>query len=524
MYTTTKMAGILFVFLAISAFKPENNNSKNSECLDITVEGNHTHQTVHSFGASDAWSCQFIGNWPEAKKNQMAEWLFSNEMDKKGNALGIGLSCWRFNIGGGSAEQQSASGIKDEWRRSESFLNGTGQYDWSKHQGQRWFLQAAKKYGVKQFTGFVNSPPVSLTRNQKAFSSDKDNFNMPAENYEHFATYLADVITHFKSEEGIHFEYISPINEPQWDWIDGGQEGTPATNIEVVQTCRVIDRVFKEREIQTKIDIPESAQLNYLYENDNRPGRGNQINSFFNPSSVTYIGNLKSVAKKIAGHSYFTTWPLQKQSDVRTKLRNAVTNNPEPIEFWMTEYCLLEDNEEIKGNTRDLTMKTALYVARVIFSDLVFANACSWQWWVSITPYDYKDGLIYTDKNKTDGNFHDSKLLWTLGNFSRFIRPEMKRVTVSRNDGLTDEQTLDQLMATAFVSDNDKKLTVVVINQKENEIPLKMNFSNLEVGSKLKIYLTDDNSSNNLTLMGHYTEGDVIKIPPRSVVTITNQY
>jgi hypothetical protein len=28
--------------------------------------------------------------------------------------------------------------------------------------------------------------------------------------------------------EGIEFDYISPFNEPQWDWENGNQEGTPA--------------------------------------------------------------------------------------------------------------------------------------------------------------------------------------------------------------------------------------------------------------------------------------------------------
>jgi len=37
--------------------------------------------------------------------------LFSREVDDKGNSQGIGLSMWRFNLGGGSEEQGDASGI-----------------------------------------------------------------------------------------------------------------------------------------------------------------------------------------------------------------------------------------------------------------------------------------------------------------------------------------------------------------------------------------------------------------------------
>ena len=38
-------------------------------------------------------------------------------------------------------------------------------------------------------------------------------------------------------------------------------------------------------------------------------------------------------------------------------------------------------------------MKTALYVARIIHHDIVYAGAKSWQWWRAIGG-DYKDGLI----------------------------------------------------------------------------------------------------------------------------------
>ena len=61
---------------------------------------------MHSFGASDCWSMAMVGKYyPESKKRQIAEWLFSLETDRQGNPKGIGLSLWLFNIGAGSYEQ-----------------------------------------------------------------------------------------------------------------------------------------------------------------------------------------------------------------------------------------------------------------------------------------------------------------------------------------------------------------------------------------------------------------------------------
>ena len=514
---------LILAILSISGCKKnEDNPDQGAQYLEITVNGNVERQVIHGFGASDAWSCQFIGkNWPDEKKNQLADWLFSNELQNN-NPKGIGLNIWRFNIGAGSAQQLDNSGIKDEWRRAESFLKPDGSYDWSVLQGQRWFLKAAKQRGAETFIGFVNSPPVALSKNGKAYSSNGNQYNLSEENYDSYANYLAEIVEKTEQNDGVTFNYISPFNEPQWDWTDGGQEGSPAQNSEIANVVKEIDKVFSEKNINAKIEIPESAQLNYIYENDNKPGRGSQASEFFNPGSPNYIGNLSHVATKVAGHSYYTTWPLSRLEQVRLGVKNAMDGLNPPAEFWMTEYCVLENNEEISGGGRDLSMNTALYVARVIFADLALANANSWQWWLAISPYDYKDGLVYTDYNKNDGNIFDSKTLWALGNFSRFIKPGMKRVAITRGDGRSDGQTLDGLMVSSYVSEDKSKTTVVLINYGESAIPVKLSLKDMSVKTTLKYYLTDGKVENDLAFQGDFNTGDVYVMPPRALVTITN--
>jgi hypothetical protein len=514
---------LILSILAIQACKKDNQEEQGASYLQITAQANVQRQEIHGFGASDAWSCQFIGkNWPDEKKNQLADWLFSTELENN-NPKGIGLNIWRFNIGGGSAFQGGNSGIDDQWRRAESFMNLNGGYDWSQQQGQRWFLKAANQRGVNNFIGFVNSPPVALTKNGKAFSSNGNSLNLPVENYILYANYLADLTLNLKQNDGIALNYISPVNEPQWDWTNGGQEGSPAQNSEIAELVRVIDRVFSEKNIDSKIEIPESAQLNYIYEDDNKPGRGSQASEFFNSQSPNYIGGLTHVAKKIAGHSYYTTYPLNRLESTRLSVKNAMSSLNQPIEFWMTEYCVLENNDEIKGNGRDLGMNTALYTARIIFADLAIANANSWQWWLAISPYDYKDGLVYTDYDKNDGQIFDSKTLWAFGNFSRFIKPGMKRAAVTRGDGRGDGQTLDGLMVTSFVSEDKTKSTTVLVNYKDSSVPIKLAIEDMSKTDNLKIYITDGKPENNLAYKGVFAANEVYQVPPRAVVTITNQ-
>ncbi|MBT1711832.1 hypothetical protein KK062_26560, partial [Fulvivirgaceae bacterium PWU5] len=126
----------------------------------VTIHVDDRRQSIHNFGGSDAWACQFVGRWRDDKRQQVADWLFSMEDDADGKPEGIGLSLWRFNIGAGSAAQNN---IVDEWRRTEGFLNADGSYTWTRQAGQQWFLEAARQHGVNQFVAFVNSPPVPVS-------------------------------------------------------------------------------------------------------------------------------------------------------------------------------------------------------------------------------------------------------------------------------------------------------------------------------------------------------------------------
>ncbi|TCO10607.1 glycoside hydrolase [Natronoflexus pectinivorans] len=514
---------IFVVTIGVFGCKANNNVARSSETIELIINQNKKHQVIHGFGASDAWSCQFVGKyWPEDKKEQIADWLFSSQLDNDSNPEGIGLNMWRFNIGGGSAAQGRNSGIRDVWRRAESFMVGDSQYDWNQQSGQRWFLKAAQERGVEHFIGFLNSPPVFLTRNGRAYSSDNQRYNLSEENYSAFAVYLADVVENIEKNDGVFLNYISPFNEPQWDWIDGGQEGTPSQNNEIAAITRIINQEFEKRNIVSQLEIPETAHYKYLYETNDKPGRGIQIRAFFDPESDNFVGNLSRVTPKIAAHSYFTTWPTENLVETRKRVRKTIESNPMPIEFWMTEYCILENNSEITGPGRDLGMDAALYMARVMFADLVFANAQSWQWWLGVSPYDYNDGLVYIDHDKYDGEIYDSKKLWAMGHFSRFVLPGMRRVQVSRGDQLQDEDALESLMSTAFVSDDGQYTTMVLINYSETSIPFVMTTEYAELNTEFKYYLTDHRSENNLTRKGTIVIGDVVEMPARAMITITN--
>lgn len=449
--------------------------SLGAQTLKININKNHKFQTIDGFGASDAWRCQYVGaNWPEDKKNKIAELLFSKGVDDNGNPKGIGLSIWRFYIGAGTMEQGDASGIKNHWRRAESFIDYKGNYNWNKQKGQQWFLEQAKQYGVNKFLAFSISAPVQWTKNGKGYNGvNKDGeINLKPEYFDDYAQFMVNVVKHFNSI-GFEFAYLSPINEPQWDWEKKSQEGTPATNKNIFELTKLLNDKIEESRLETEIVLAESADLRWLYSNYGKPERGHQIDYFF--SKKDSPSTLKNLKNTISGHSYFTTWPVDSLITIRQKLNKQLTFHD--LDYWQSEFCILENTDDIgSGNKRDLGMDTALYVARVIHADLTLANASSWQWWTALTNANFKDGLIYLDtgdkkdmynlnKMKLDGAFHHSKLLWAFGNYSRFIRPGMVRVEIN----VTDEENLPKdsfegVMLSGYIDRDSSKLIVVGIN------------------------------------------------------------
>lgn len=490
-------------------------------------------QTIHSFGASDCWRVQYIGkNWPLEKRNQIADLLFSSEFDSWGNPKGIGLSMWRFNIGSGSHEAGDNGGVTSLWRRTECFLDKEGDWNWDKQEGQRWMLQAARERGVRYSLGFSITAPYFMTKNGMARASEKTPYaNIREDQFDDYAAFLAEVSTHLK------LDYLSPINEPQWEWVGSGQEGMQATNEECSRLIHLLDKELQQRHSETKVVFGEAADIRYLYRSGtNKPERDNQLKEIFSKKGIHSIYGLSSVAPIVSGHSYWSTWPVDTLLQTRKELADELEKQlPSNYTYWQTEYCPMEQNPDNPrgGGGRDLGMNTALYVARVIHHDLTVANAASWQWWTAFSEWDYKDGLIFVDDGmlangasrgdekmietcKQDGTFRTSKLLWVLGNYSFFVRPGMVRL-----GSRTEQGKAASVMSSAFADKENKKLVVVLINYSDKPVPLEISFTHLPkeyVSDKFQIYETS--SRCDLVYKGQI--GSNMLLPARAVVTLVS--
>ncbi|MBN1351401.1 T9SS type A sorting domain-containing protein [candidate division KSB1 bacterium] len=479
----------------------------------ITIDASVEYQTIDNFGASDCWSFQKIGAWYTPQKERIADLLFS--VDK-----GIGLSAWRFNIGAGI----NRTTINHNWRTVETFEIGQGQYDWSRQEEERWFLQAAKERGVDQFIAFVNSPPARMTLNGYTnCTNGLGSTNLKSSHISQYAAYLMDILKHFRDEWDIEFDFISPINEPQWEWNDGcNQEGNRASNEDIRAIVNALHDELQRQGVEIQISIVESGDLKSWYQESSSmefeygKNYGNYLTELIADDNInTKIGN------HFCGHSYWSdllnSQLIQNRQALLMKMLPYLTSG---WKYWMTEYCVLVDPEGNSGRGRDLSIKTALDVARVIHYDLTILRASAWQWWTAVSPEDYKDGLIYTDymNNPNSHTIIESKLLWALGNYSRFIRPGSVRVKLS---GANNKYGL---LGSAYLNENRSQLIVVLINMSTAEIPitLTINGVNSETSFVFTPSITSDSPGDDLKEDAQFSSDMPYNVPARSIVTLVS--
>lgn len=496
----------------------------------VTINGAVQYQRIDNFGASDAWSMDPIGkHWTEENKNKVADLLFSREK-------GIGLSAWRFNIGAGSSETDQKR-ISDPWRRAEAFkMSENGKYDWSKQAGQQWFLQAAADRGVDTLIAFVNSPPVWMTKNGHAQPEPQTGSTNLKQNYEKpFATFLIDVLTHFK-DQGIEFDYISPINEPTWDWNNASQESNRYNNEDLKRVILELYRQLGQSELRAKISAPDGVEITSLLDDEyykQFAGSGTYssgANNLGTGKYREYIKELlsdpemkKAVGNKIASHSYWSDY--SKPGDDRlVKLRQILHDNllhyDPDAKYWVTEYCILGDY----GPGRDLGIEPALQVAKTIHFDLAEANASAWQWWTAVSKVDYKDGLIYTDFNEVgdEQNILTSKILWVLGNYSKFVTPGAERIELT---GLNRESN-STLLGSAYVHDAEQTISAVFVNDSHRDKRMNLTLENLGLKGEVAVlesYVTSDKfdlARGEDAVAGEGRMFEVV-IPAKSVLTLT---
>lgn len=452
----------------------------------LTFDAGIRYQTLDNIGASACWWLDHAYERATPEDMQrIAALLFDREQ-------GAGLSCIRFNIGGGSTVYDKPDDFISNWMmRSGCFkMTEDGPYDWSEHAGQQFLLREAKRLGVERTIAFVNSPPAWMTKNRHCRSDedDRSTTNLAPGREADFAKFLADVLAHFEAE-GLPFDYISPINEPSVPWNSPKQEGCRYSNRDMIPVILELAKALEAGDVSAKILVAECNTLFHMIDEDlvlpiyhdyiaerhpeidpaeididAKPGQlygakyNEVIRDFLARDEIRAV-----IAPIAAAHTYGTDKPgILKR--IRDALMATMGRHP-GFDYWMTELCVLGDY----GPKRDLGMPAGEYIARVIHSDFVHANAAAWQWWLALSGGDYKDALVYLDMSETEytPGVHPTKILWAMGHYARFLRPGSVRVELMGGD------MEDGLLASGWFG-ADGKPVIVLLNTGDGDEALSL--------------------------------------------------
>lgn len=446
----------------------------------LVLNPGKTYQTFENFGVSAAWWAQVIGGWTEIdeesgmpKRERISQLLFDKEK-------GIGVRCYRYNLGGGSAQSGNGN-IPEPSRRAESF-DTDGGYDWSRDKNAVWMMNRAVKDGVDEVIFFVNSPPERFTKNGKAHLDRAFRTNLAPENYRNFANYCLDCVEHFKAL-GVPVKYLSPVNEPVWKWT-GGQEGCHYKPSQVRKLMRVFVDEMNKRPALTDLKLS---------------GAENGDIRWFNKTYCRIMLGDKKIRTKtdsIDTHSYFLT-PSVPVVSLFIKNRIAFMKRFRKYMDKRFPGVLVKTSEwtHMQGG-RDYGMNSALEQTKIIMEDLTVLNVTSWQLWIAVSNVDYCDGLIY--ENDGPRTFELTKRYYAYGNFSKFIENGSVRFDVDAGDNLN---------AVGFAKGGRSVVVIANRNGEDTDIELPADTK--------EIYVTNDEYS-----LMQFEPVKKFTLPAKSVTTI----
>jgi O-glycosyl hydrolase len=437
-----------------------------AEPARVSIDVREQHQVIDGFGASGAWWHHWVGDYPADKRDHLLDLLFSDR--------GIALSIFRYNlpVGGGSE-------IHHPERATAKVEVSPGVFDLSADRKALEILRGVRERGVERFVLFANSPPGRLTRNGLTSGGEKGGSNLRPGEERAFGEYLVTLGTLIRDTYRLPHVTLSPINEPQWTWGKDwrGQEGCHYTPEEVARTLRAVIEVSLERQSGFRIEAPESGEWKSMMQYADAmfadPLIAEHVEDFAVHSYWTGRGTKERVAPE-----FFAKYPTKRLA--------------------MTEYCEMKHGH-------DVGIESGVRVAEVVHDDLTIGNVVTWQWWLGVAGGGYGDGLIYAHP-KTQV-IEPTKKLWTLGQYSRFVRPGFVRVAATSPD--------ERVRASAFLSGSGERLVCVMINPSKEAIEAIVTPDRWEARNT-RVYFTDATHD----LAERTPAAATIPLPPLSVTTV----
>ncbi len=385
---------------------------------NCNIDWTNEKQVIEGFGGSGAFhQAANLKAYPETERNLILDLLFSQEK-------GIGLSVVRNIIGDGGNWGNKIDGPTPSIEPQE------GVWSWTGDEDQVWLMNEAKQRGCDRFVSTVWSPPAWMKTNNSVIKGGE----LRQDKYQAYADYLSNYVRGYKEHHNIDIYAVSLANEP----------GFPAPYSSCLWNGpqfrdfikKNLSPTLKRDNVDIKVIIPEEMNFSEEYAldtlNDPEANRG-----------VDIIGT----------HAY----------DFKAKPFPVAKSKNKSI--WQTEVSNIGFND---GSIDD-----GLKYAKLFHDHMTITEVNAWLFWWLIA---YKPGetLVHLDSNFN--SFQTFKRLYTIGNYSRFIRPGYVRIN-------TDPNPTTNVFVTAYKDNVSGKFAIVAINNGDQEqtVTYKLNgFSKLK--------------------------------------------
>jgi glucuronoarabinoxylan endo-1,4-beta-xylanase len=392
-----------------------------------TLDWKNEKQFIDGFGGSGAFhqAANLLG-YPEKERNQILDLLFSQ-------TNGIGLSIVRNIIGDDGNWGKPIDGA------SPSIEPQEGVWNWSGDEDQIWLINEAKKRGCIRFVSTVWSPPAWMKTNNSVINGGE----LRQDKYQAFADYLAAYVRGYKEYHNIEIYGVSPANEPDYTTAYSSCRWTGAQFRDFVKNN--LKPTFERDGVKAKVIMPETMNFNEDY----------AVDTLKDPKACEGVDI-------VAAHAYdFAV----KQFPVATGVNKSI---------WQTEVSNIGFND---GSIND-----GLKYAKLLHDHLTVTGVNAWIFWWLIS---YKDGESLIHLDTTYKTFSSFKRLYTIGNYSRFIRPGYVRID-------SDLNPVANVFVTAYKDKISGKFAIVVINKGEADQTVNINLKGFPVVNAVVPYRTSD--------------------------------
>ncbi len=389
-----------------------------------TIDWSRTAQEIDGFGASGAFlMAKSLMDFPEPQRSEVLDILFSQ-------SKGAGLSIVRNIVPDGSTVGGG----------SQTFEPKEGVWDWTVDKDQIWLMQEAAKRGTTRFMSTVWSPPGWMKTNNSPVGG-----SLRPDKYLAFAEYLSMYIRGYKEHHGIDIYAISLANEPD---VNVRYASCHWTGKEFHDFLKFLIPVFERDKITAKVIVGEYSGWSEY------------------PVMESLADSVTAARVDIVGVHAYHTADRDPFPPISQRSGPLVVTLARKKKIWQTEVCNLGRNYP--------DLRDGLYWAKVLHTHVAENNTNAWlYWWTNSGPTSGQ-GMTHLDsRNKT---YTVDKRLYTIGNYSRFIKPGYFRVP-------TNFELSTGVLVSAYKSESDKKLVVVAINENVKPRDLSIKLKSISAGS-----------------------------------------